>query len=89
MAEWQGKLTNDPMWSHEPDEQLLGWHLPANLRWLAYQDERPGYLPCGSLTGSTLLLMADRWEDAVMKNRTLQDELDALRSPPPNKETGE
>lgn len=38
------------------------WSIPANLRWLAEQNERPGYVPCGELTGRFLNLTADRFE---------------------------
>ena len=40
----------------------LGYSLPANLRWLAEQSDRPGYVPCGMLTGAFLIECANRMD---------------------------
>ncbi len=48
-----------------PSMEGLGWNLAANLRWLADQSGRPGYVPCGMLTGAFLLLAAQRLESLV------------------------
>lgn len=40
----------------------LSWSIPANLRWLADQPDRPDYVPAGMLTGVFLNLAADAIE---------------------------
>jgi hypothetical protein len=44
------------------DPSRLKWHIGDNLRWLADQPSRPGHMPCGILTGSFLLSVADSYE---------------------------
>jgi hypothetical protein len=39
--------------------QRLKWNVPDNLRWLAEQDHRPDYMPCGMLTGVFLTQVAE------------------------------
>lgn len=63
----------------EPDP--LKWNMLANLRWLAEQDHRPDYMPCGVLTGVFLNTCADRWEALIP--RGLNPILPALTPPNP------
>lgn len=49
----------------EADGDKLGWHVPENLRWLAEQSDRPGYMPCGALTGVFLKEAANMMEAAL------------------------
>jgi len=50
----------------------LGWHVPDNLRWLAQQGDRPSHVPLGTLTGSFLFQVADRYEEMARYRQALQ-----------------
>lgn len=43
----------------------LRWNIVSNLRWLAEQPNRPGYMPCGELTGAFLLKVADKFQEVA------------------------
>jgi hypothetical protein len=72
-SSWEGLLESSDMMIAEMDnftkfmsdhyptvlDKTIRWHMCSNLKWLAEQDHRPPFMPCGDLTGSFLYKVAE------------------------------